>query len=410
MLSFIRKLFKKKEEKKLSFDMLGPWFNEKSGSYYSEFNKIREEINSKINELVEKTNESIEKLKIAKLQNPNISVREKQFMEGNREAYINRARLFIEIKLPEKIEEIDNFYSSFEDQFNNFEKSTMKPYQILQHFFEHETNSILYNIKKIEALSKELKELTKNEKISRINSINKRIDDIKNKKKLKEGLKNKISKKEQEEKSLKEEIKDDEDNINKLKKSKEFVNYNNKTDELRKIKEKIKEKESSLINDFSVLEKAMKKFARIAFEDEDLINKYIGNPVSALLSDNELRIISIFEKLKDNIVKDKVELKDKKKEKSLKAINKLDKEFFESFLLEYNKLVDIKNKLVKEINESNARKIFYELENKIVNDKENLDKIKKEIEETKKEIDKSNIKEMKKNDIREVSGEDVVIV
>jgi len=415
MLDFVRKLFKKKgaDREEISFDNIEQWFNEKSGAYYNEFNRIREGINNRINESIRIIKESIEKLKTAQLQNPNISIREKQFMEGNREAYINRTRLFIEIKLPEKIEEIDDFYSSFEAQVNSFKKSTMKPYQILQHFFAHETNKILYSVKKIEKLAKELKDLTENEKISRISNINKKISNIKTKKRLKEELEKEISEKNNDEKNLKEEIKNDEKNITELRKSREFVNYKNKADDLKKIKEKLKEKENDILNEFSVLEKAMKKYARISFEDDALINKYIGNPVNALVNDNELRIIIIFENLKKNIDEDKIELKDKKKAKSLKTIDNLNKDFFENFLSDYNKLIETKNSLIKDINESNARKIFYELEDKIINDKENLASIKKQIEDMKQQIDKINIKEMKnelQDEIKSVSGEEIVII
>lgn len=415
MIDFIKNLFKKeqKEIEKISFDQLNEWFDKRSSSYHDEFSKKKDEQNSKIKEALKKTKESIEKLNSAELRNKNIPMREGQFMEGNREAYIKRAGLFLDkIELPDKIEEIHDFYSFFENELDSFKKSTMKPYQILQHFFGHETNDILHNIKVIDDLAKELDKITKDKKISSISSVNKKIDNIRNKQILKEELKKTLIEKEQEKTELKEEVNENEKGLAELKKSNEFTAHSKKTDDLKKVKNKIIEKDKELTAEFSVLEKAMKKYAKISFEHESLINKYIINPADTLLDDTELNILKVFEKLSSSIVMDQIELKEKKKEKSLKRIRKLDKEFFENFLLGYNKLINEKTMLEKEIDESNITQIFHTLKDKLEKNKESLENIKKNIEQMKDDVDNINIKKMKnelENEIKEVSEEEIII-
>jgi len=146
-----------------------------------------------------------------------------------------------------------------------------------------------------------------------------------------------------------------------------------------------------------VREKSMRKYTKIVLEDEYLLQKYLESPLNALLKDNELRIISLLKGIEKNISNDSIELKDKKRKKTLAKIKELDKDFFDDFLKKYN---DIKEKL----NETNKKINKMDIKGKILNkEKEleelniNIEKIENDIENLKNEIEKIDIDEIKKD-------------
>ena len=94
----------------------------------------------------------------------------------------------------------------------------------------------------------------------------------------------------------------------------------------------------------------MKKYERL-----DLKNKWVGgylnNSLEALLEDKELKILEIIGKIKEAIAKGELELKDKKKDKILQELDKLDKDYFNLFLSKYNELnkkyIELKSEIGK---------------------------------------------------------------
>jgi len=415
MLDFIKNLFKKEgeEAQQVRFEELQPWFEEKANQYYSESNSKISEAGAGIKDIMQKLAKDIENLNSAELHNPNISIREKQFMEGNREAYIRRTKLLIEgIYPPENVKDVDKFYSNLEGQMNEFKKSALRPYQILQNFFSNETGIIHHNLRRIEDIAKDINEIAKEERILKIESARKKIDESYKLIERKKAIESEIAEKEGQLKEIGIELKEDDKKIKELHKSKEYSAYSKKSEELKKIKEKIRLKESDLVSKFSALEKAMKKFSKVTVDDVEIIESYLENPVSALISDSELKIMHILDKLENCIVKECIELKDKKKEKSLKMITKLNGDFFDKFLSEYNEMTYKKDGMFKAINDSNVRKVVYDVENNMTNKKDKLGRIENEISGLNLEVSKIDIGQIKKElseEIKTITEEDVVI-
>jgi len=148
----------------------------------------------------------------------------------------------------------------------------------------------------------------------------------------------------------------------------------------------IDEHKSKLFHSFSIIEMALKKFSRMAFENEKIINKYIENPLF-LIGDDELKIISILKNLEKNIINNQIQLKDKKKEKTLEEIRKMNREFFDNFLQKYKGLMEELRNIDKEIGKIDIQHKINELNNKKNEDELRLEGINKYMENLKKNIE-----------------------
>ena len=352
-----------------------------------------------------KTKDNLVVLGSARLQNPKISIREIQFMEGNRKAYILGVNNFLRgIDLEEKdYSAFLEFCNNFNARLEKFGASTIKSYRILQEFFAHESRDIALNIKNFDSLIKGLGNAIKNVDIAKINQIKLEISEIQKSITQKSALEELIKEK----KDLRQRLGTNKENVEKeietLMKSREYASLN----ELRANKEvvlaKIREHNSKVVHAFSVIERPLKKLTRVLIEDNNLLTRYMDNPVDALISDNNFKIIGLLQKLEKNINNYTLEFKDKKREKVLETLNGLTNEFFTDFVNKYTELNEELEKLEKGVRESEALKKENKLRYELSNVKDNLEKLNNEIEFNKKELDKIDIDKMKDNLEKEVN-------
>lgn len=406
MFNFLKNLFVKETPKEeIKTENLSSWFNSKTNILLHSLDNDIENILEKIKEEKEKTNSNLEILKNAQLQNPNIPFKAKQLMEGNREAYIRKVIMFLkQIELEKDHKKLYNFCLSFDSLLDNFGKSTLKPYHILQEFFANESKSVANNIKNFDNLIKELRIIIEEKNLKKIEEIKEKINNlqiqINQKNKLSEELNN-LSNLNKEIVYSKQFIEKD---IEKLKIAEEYSNLKNLKQTKQNIENEFNNNKSLLDNSFSIIEMALKKYARIAFEYEILINDYLQNPIETLLNDKELRIINILEKLNNNIINNKIELKERKKEKTLEEIKNLNLEFFNNFIKRHNELRNRLDNVNKRINENKTRKILEEYKNRLNKIDEDTEKTEQKIDNLKKEIEKINIEEMKRELEKEING------
>ena len=401
MLEFIKNIFAKKEatEEKISLDELGSWLDRKTKPMLDKLNIKIDEIIGKINDEKEKVNENLKTLENAQLQNPKIPERVKTIMQGNREGFIKKASSFFKNidlnyndygELTEKCRNIEN-------EINLMGKGTAKNYQILNEFFAREAEKVAANIKNMEDYSKELMNSISSSKISNINKIKSTITELKNKIKLKEicsvqleGNKNDL----QSNKNKKTEI---ENRINEIKSGSDYKNYEKLSEEKEKAEIKIKEIEDTLFRDFSVLEKSLKKYAKIAFEDEGMILEYLKNPIIALIKDDDFKILKVLGNLKSSIERDKLELEEKKKNKAIEKINGLDGVYFNKLMEGYKDAKKMLNGLAIETENSNSRKNLDSLNEELGNVNESIEDINGKIMNLNSELGKINIDKLREN-------------
>ncbi len=408
MLNFIKKLFAKEEtqEEKIELDKLSNWLDERIKPTFGYLNDNINQIITKINSEKEKSTENLKVLENAQLQNPKIPERVKTIMEGNRAAFIKKVSFFfsnINLKYND-YNELINKCGNVKNEIDSLGKSTARSYQVLNEFFAREAENIAINIKKVEDYSKDIKDSINSSKISNIEKIKSSITDIQNKIKLKEkySIELENNKKDfQDSKNKKLEI---ENKINKLKSSEDYKIYENLLVEQNNFESKLSEIENKLFHDFSALEKALKKYAKIAFENENLILEYLNSPIKALMPDNDLKIIKILNDLEQNIISDKLELDPKKSEKTLLKIKELNNEYFTAIQNNFkalNKKLD-ERKLLIENNEPKKELESNNKELKIIN--ENIEKINNGISNLNNELEKINIEKLKENLQAEVSN------
>lgn len=417
MLKFIKKLLAKeeKQEEKIYLDELSGWVDKKTKPI---FENLKNEINdavSVIDEEKERVFENLKKLENAKLQNPNIPERAKTVMQGNREAFLRKVSGFLNnIDL-----QYNDFYNliekcrSFELEIDELAKSTSRSYQILSQFFAREVSIIAENIKKIESNSKEIRSLIEHAKVETIDKIRRDAEDVKAKIKLRKRLEEEI--KEEKTKLALEENKfsDAESKIKEAKGSKEYKQYENLLKEKEENEGKLREIETRIFHDFSVLEKAMKKYSKIAFENEKLIENYLEDPIKAFANDKSMEIIKILENLSRTIQDNKLELDQRKNERALIKIKELDKEYFSDLKDRYKGISERLGRISSEAENNDAKKQLDAYNKELDDVKDKIEHIKNNIITNNHELEKINIGKLKESLQQEISkalNEEIVIL
>lgn len=407
MLKFIRNLLSKKEatEEKISLDKLDSWLDIKAKPIFDDLNIRINEIIKKIDDEKNKANENLEILKNAQLQNPKIPERVKTIMRGNREGFIKRVSLFfssIDLKHG-YYEELIEKCRSIENEIDLLGKGTAKNYQILNEFFAREAEKVAASIKNIENFSRELENTIDNSKISSVDKIKRSIIDLKNKIKLKESYSMQLENSNNALNGNKNKKIEIEKSINELKSSHDYKNYEILLGENDKARSKINEIENILFSDFSVLERALKKYAKISFENEAFILEYLENPIAALIKDADLKISAILENLKNSINTDGLGLEEKKKNKSIDKINEIDSVYLtkikDDFITAGKRLNDLK----AEIEKNNSRKTLDTLNKELKNTNGIIEEINNKIMNLNSELGKINIEKLKENLQKEIN-------
>jgi len=391
MFKFLRKLFEEKQEKEqIALKDLEKWFTSKSDVIYKEVKEQLASAKDEFNNISEKLKENLEILSKAELHNPKISVREIQFMKGNRNFYIKRVSIFLkQISFPESITDIKSNCDEFSKMLESFGKSTAKSYHILQEFFGHESNAIAQNIKQFDLLFKKLRNTVTRTYVSTIANTKKSIKELSHKIIHKKKLKLELVDKKKDIQALEERLQQKKKALQTLADSEE----QKRLDQLKKQKEdiitKLKEQEIKIFHYFSILEMALKKYYHIAFENKVVVEKYLKNPVKTLIKDSEFIILEILSKLKSLIESNSIALKYKKREKTLSTVNELNRDLLSSLIGKYNELNDKIRSVEEQISSI-----------KVI---EKKDKIKREISDiTLKLNQKKNEKEKLERDINHI--------
>jgi hypothetical protein len=419
MLNFLKKIFAKEEvpEERIGLDKLSSWLDEKAKPLFEDLDTYIKQVISKINEEKQRAFENIKKLEAAELQNPKIPERVKTVAEGNRTAFIKKTlflfnNLHLEFSGKEGYINIAKKCKDTENDIDLLGKATARSYQILGQFFAREAEPIAISIKNVENFSKDIVKAINSDKISGIGKIKNNITEIKEKIRLKEDYINDLESNKNsltEDKSKKEDI---ENNINQIKASEDFVNYEKYLKEKDHIGIEIQVIENLLFHDFSALDRALKKYAKTAFEDESLVMEYLDSPIKALAADNNLKIIKILDGLKRSVSENRLDLDSKRNEKTLSKIKELDNSYF---IKNKDRLRNLNERLCKICLETENNRSKKELENY----KEKLKVAELDIESTTKkisnlssslgEIDIEKMREMLQNEINGLLNTRLVI-
>ncbi len=345
MFEFIKNLFKKEELEEVNFDDLAGWLNKKIEDNIISKNELDLEFDRRIEQIKQEITEKAEILKNATYDKP-IEPKVKSIINQNRQIFLKQ---------------IDNIEAS-EEKLDNFMMNSKKTIPTLKHIYFDETDALMRKIMKIaesiETRKKEYKKLN----IELFKEIRTYLIDYEEEKMKKKKFELDL---ESAEKRLEViyKYKEDTENLQKQFLDSELAKeYKETIIQKELMSDKLKELDSSLISQFSTLERALKKLAKIKL-NQIMIQDYITNPVKTLLADEKLKIIEILDLIKKNI--DKLDLKDKKREKTLETINSMTSDKLYKFMTEYNEKLITYKQLNTEFERSKFNKEREQIENNI---------------------------------------------
>ncbi len=423
MLDFLKKIFKNEAEQEakqlteIRLQHMKSWLNEKSKPLTEELKHQIEDILMKVNEEIERGRFNIEVLEHAKLQNPNIPFKAKQYMEGNRKAYIKSINSFLghmEINNKDYFYLLD-FCREFDELLNDLNKGTVRSYTILQEFFANETNKIAQNLKNFDILFSELKSALNNERMVKVNNTMKRIENLEAKSKQKINIDVDLRNMEASLRLANEEKDAIMSDIMSFSKSEAHTNFLNLNEQKKNKEKEFYQNQDSILQSFSVIDRPLRKYSHIAFDQEELILDYLKNPIETLASDKELKILEILKNLEKMLNENQIHVDEKKKEKTLEEIKKLNKEFIEQFQKKYLSFKSDMENIETKIKETKVSEKMKELSKKLEDTNFSIEKNSEEFNRLKGDAEKlnnsiSNLKNEIESSTKEIFNEYIRIV
>ncbi len=366
MLDFLKKLLsrpqKQEEILEIDIDKIEEWLDLHTDNTVEEVDKQVNAIYADIEANIKEAKESISELETAKLRNEDIPVRVKQIMDGNREAYILKVNQFLEsLDISNKgFFSGKSFCKEFDEKLNELTKQTMKSFFVMKEFMADEVSKVASSLKQLYDNVKEMRSIIQASPIYNVDEVRSALHAFKEKQKAISDIASQIKEKRKELEEHNASREKVEKILVNMKKSDAYHDYKKLIDQRDRLLESIKDVEDELSADFSVLSKPLKKYARIAV-NEKLIEKYANSPVLAVLDDQKLEIIDIIEKLKAHIAEDKVELKDRTKDKAMQVIEKLNKPYLGSILAKHKSFKASKKEIDTKVLSNNVHQNYNDM-------------------------------------------------
>ena len=204
------------------------------------------------------------------------------------------------------------------------------------------------------------------------------------------------------------------ENIEKFNRSEEHSNFLKLSEEKKSKTASFYNDENRVLQSFSVIERPLRKYSHSAFEHEELVLDYLKSPVETLVSDKNLRILEILQNLKLALEENKIQVDDRKKEKSIEEISSLSKEFFRQFLEKYNSFKSDIDELDKKIKNSRVAEKFRNFNRQLEENNLRIEKSNEEFQRLGNDVAKlessiENLKNEIETEIKNISGEGISI-
>lgn len=350
MFSLLKKMFSKKSQRavqrRMGLKEVEEWLNEKERSLEDSLRHLLKEVQEELSRHAEELSQNIEKLRVAKLQNPNIPQRAYHFMQGNRDSYIKLASHFrrdvLHRSLEElKYDEVKEFIAAFKGNLGHFLTQSLRNYQLLQNFFAHEAHDIGKSVRKVEDAIKRLESALSEKGLDGLNEMKKELHAISQKIRRGKEMGEKIRRIEEALREANKRREGYEKQRSGILESQEYSDHQGKKEQLAAIEEEIQKARGQIAFRFSSLEKALKKFSKVSLENEKLIALYGGDPADALRQDDSLAIVPILQKLDGELDRGSLGLDQKRTQKAKEAIISITKVPLEE---QRKKVVELENR------------------------------------------------------------------
>ena len=275
-MKWLKKLFKKRETKKISLNDLEYELNQKEIDQKKEIEDIIDRIQDIKEELIMKLDE----LKEAKIEEKNQQIISR--VESNRDSYIHQTKMMLRtIEKPEKeIKEIEKFIEQTTNEIKEFVKRSSKSFQITKYLIGKELEEATRKIKEITEQLELLED--KNKELEKINELTTKISGIAEKTDKEKLLKIEILDIEKEKEELEQEKEGKKQDIYETEEGEEYKLYLQVKENIKLSEQDLDELRSKLINLFSPIQKALRKYAKMTIENR-VVEEYEQNPYFALL-------------------------------------------------------------------------------------------------------------------------------
>ncbi|GEM_PF-1715543 len=405
--NFSRKIFFNPKEglEEIKLSDLEGWLNQKISesslkSYFPEYFRLIQELKGQLQI-------KIERLKLAEIlpEHQRIEVKVKNLVLGHRNNYVREMEIFLGnlnildtelfFTLSQQLKVLE-FNQKFDLELERLAQKTMKSYQASQHLFFKETEDVFKVMGKLNSIAKEFKEKKISEHLIELTEI-KRLSDLLGENLEKKGsFEEEIAGKEKQIQNQKKEVEKMKNHLQKLSKSKEYQQFLELGKQKEEIEKKIKENEDKTYSFFSKLNKLLKKYERIALEDNQVIKNYLEDSIKALKEDSGLKIRTVLLKLKEKIVEGSFTFEEKQKNNFLELIAKSETSYLNDLADENKKLIIDKMKIIEKIDENEINHEVLSNQKEIYSIQEHLSKLEKELSEIKNKWERINLNRIKK--------------
>ena len=413
MLGFFKKWLKKEPEapvEEIELANLHSWFDENTKSSIESLNAGLKEVKQRVCADIVQARDNIKALNDAELLNPDIPERAKHFMQGNRDAYSKRVSSFLgRVNVPDDISGFLVFHSVMQDEIKELTQGTARSFQILQEFFANESKQVLADVGKISKEIDSFRQAFDAAGLDILDSVKMRISDLQAKHALRSALEKDLAERQAELERLSAEVQVLKEDVGLLQKNKELIGLKDKFNE---VQSRINASRERILGPFSMLNHALRKFERITYRHRVIVQEYLDSPLDALMKDLHLGILRALHDMELAIMNNRLDLKDKKRDKALEVLKLLTKDYLGSFLTEYGQIKHEQDRIKKQIEGLDAVVLLKEKKEKIQKLENERVHVERKIDLFSKEISKADIKELEDKlveNLRKIANTKVLI-
>lgn len=356
MFKFLKRFFQEEEtEETVEQDKLLFWFDNKVKERLS---KVDNEIRVFLDGVENRKNVLLERLEVleqAEIKDADkIEDRIKNIVQGHRTNYVRALTIFLnELKVPEQrtLSEAMKFSTALKEKLDELAQSTAKSYGAAQHLFFEPVQEIVKGLKDLNDLVSNFEKVIEKYKLKELEKIRLMVDLLYKKITEKERVGEELKQQEEKLMELKLNKQNRSNEVEKLEQSDDYRQYLELKDNKESIDSQIRENQSRFLQIFAQLERSLRKYEHAAFENKDLIRKYLENPIDAFFKDDTLAFLKIVEGVKKNLEKG-IDLKESKMEKTAEVINLVTEEKLKEIKKRHNQLMEERAIVSKKIDNS----------------------------------------------------------
>ncbi len=393
----------KKKEENIKFSDIDTWLNKQVESKQLEIRISRAK--NAVKGLVEEGHRGLEALEKAVLMNDNITVREKQIMEGHRKVYIQRLKKFLsELDVPDDFSRIGHYAAKFSEDLGELSQETHKNYMVLRQFMESELSRVVRAVKNVERELTNLQREIDNEGVDMIKEAKIRLHHFIDDENKKRNLENDRVAKENELELVRKKKEKIEARLSELKQSREYADLREVIDAKKRNEDEISSIEQEMITVFAELNRPLKKFTHNALH-ENLADKYIADPAGALEEDDSLIIHDLLKKLDTEL--ENLGLKEKQLDKTRDMIARLSREYLIKQKIDLSRLKQANKETATRVNKSVVALNISESESWLKSIEKKIGQVEDEIHTIEKQIEQINLDYLKqkvKEKIKEIAA------